>query len=65
MQVQINDLQSTVRAVDSDSLLSPQTMDKIVRVVLQAVDDRDAHRERIRMEQRITRGISYELEESE
>ena len=34
MEVQIGDLQSTVRAVDGDALLSPQTMEKIVRVVL-------------------------------
>jgi hypothetical protein len=65
MQVQINDLQSTVRSVDSDSLLSPQTMEKIVSVVLQAVNDQEAHRQRVRAEQRITRGVSYELEESE
>jgi hypothetical protein len=65
MEVQINDLQSTVRAVDSDSLLSPQTMEKIVRVVLQAVNEQEAHRQRVRAEQRITRGVSYELEESE
>ena len=65
MEVQINDLQSTVRAVDSDSLLSPQTMEKIVRVVLQAVNEQESHRRRVRAEQRITRGVSYELEESE
>jgi hypothetical protein len=65
MEVQINDLQSTVRAVDSDSLLSPQTMEKIVRLVLQAVNEQEAHRQRVRAEQRITRGVSYELEESE
>jgi hypothetical protein len=65
MEVQINDLQSTVRAVDSDSLLSPQAMEQIVRVVLQAVNDQEAYRRRVRAEQRITRGVSFELEESE
>ena len=65
MHVQINELNSTVRAVDSDSLLSPQTLEKIVRVVLQAVDEQESHRQRVRAEQRITRGVSYELEESE
>ncbi len=63
MEVQINDLTSTVRAVDGDTLLSPQTMEKIVRVVLQAVEERDAHRLRVRAEQRITSGVSHELEE--
>ena len=65
MHVQINELNSTVRAVDSDSLLSPQTLEKIVRVVLQAVDEQESHRQRVRAEQRITRGVSYELEENE
>lgn len=64
-EVQIDELRSKMRAVDSDSLLSPQAMDKIVRVVLQAVDERESHRRRVRAEQRITRGVSYELEESE
>jgi hypothetical protein len=63
-QMEVNDFNSKVTAVDSDSLLTPQTMDKIVRVVLQAVDEQEAHRQRVRAEQRITRGVSYELEET-
>jgi hypothetical protein len=63
MDVQINELQSTVRAVDSDSLLSPQTMEKIIRAVLAAVNDQESHRQRVRAEQRITNGVSQELEE--
>ena len=62
MEVQIGDLQSTVRAVDGDSLLSPQTMEKIVRVVLQAVNEQEAHRKRVGAEQRITNGVSHEQE---
>jgi len=65
MEVQIGDLQSTVRAVDSDALLSPQTLEKIVRVVLQAVNDQEAYRRRVRAEQRITSGVSHELDERE
>jgi hypothetical protein len=38
-------------------------MDKIVRAVLQAVNDQEAHRQRVYREQRITSGVSYELEE--
>jgi len=63
MEVQINELQSTVRAVDGDALVSPQIMERIVRAVLQAVNDQEAHRQRVRAEQRITGGVSYELEE--
>ena len=53
MEVQIQTLQSTVQAFDGDVPLSPQTMDKIVRAVLQAVNDQQAHRQRVRAEQRI------------
>lgn len=64
MDVHINEVQSTVRAVDGDSLLSPQTLQKIVSVVMQAVRDDDAHRERVRAEQRISGGVAREMEES-
>jgi hypothetical protein len=63
MEVQIQTLQSTVQAFDGDVALSAQTMDKIVRAVLQAVNDEQAHRQRVRAEQRITAGVSHELEE--
>ena len=63
MEVQIQTLQSTVQAFDGDVVLSPQTMDKIVRAVLQAVNDQQMHRQRVRAEQRITSGVSHELEE--
>ena len=43
MEVQIQRLQSTVQAFDGDVPLSPQTMDKIVRAVLQAVNDQQTH----------------------
>lgn len=65
MEVDIHEMQSTVRAVDHDSLISPKTMDRIVRSVLAAVDDRDSHRKRVRAEQKITQGVSHELEEQE
>jgi hypothetical protein len=65
MEVQIQRLQSTVQAFDGDVPLSPQTMDKIVRAVLEAVNDREMHAARVRAEQRITSGVSHELEERE
>ena len=65
MEVQINDLMSTVRAVDGDSLLAPQTMEKIVRVVLQAVHDQEAHSQRVRAERRDTSGVSHDQEEQD
>jgi len=65
MEVHINEIASTVRAMDGDALLSPQTMEKILCAVLRAVEEREQYRDRVRAEQRITRGVSYELEEME
>jgi hypothetical protein len=65
MEVQIQRLQSTVQAFDGDVPLSPQTMDKIVHAVLEALNDQQMHDARVRAEQRITSGVSHELEERE
>jgi len=65
MEVQIGDLASTVRAVDGDSLLTPQTLEKIVRAVLQAVNDQEAHAKRVRVETRVTGGVAHEMEEED
>jgi hypothetical protein len=65
MDVQIDEVVSTVRAVDSETLLSPQTLRKILHAVMQALDERDQHRGRVRAETRITRGVSREQEEAE
>ena len=65
MEVEIGDLNSTVRAIDGESLLSPHTLDRIVRVVLEAVDNRDAHRWRVHEEERISKGINHDFERTE
>jgi hypothetical protein len=65
MDVEIGDVSSTVRAVDNDSLLAPQTMDKIMRAVLQAMQEQQAHAKRVRAERRVTGGVSQEQEEED
>ncbi|HEY6245737.1 MAG TPA: hypothetical protein VIX17_17425 [Pyrinomonadaceae bacterium] len=65
MEVEISDLRSTVRAIDGEALLSPSTLESIVRVVLQAIDEREAHRSRVRDEERISTGINHDIYESE
>ena len=66
MEVQIRRLQSTVQAVDGDALLSPQTMEQDrPRRCSQALNDQETQRQRVRAEQRITGGVSHELEERE
>jgi hypothetical protein len=63
MEVNIGDIVSTVRTVDGDSLLAPQTLTKIVQAVLAAVREQEEHRMRAREEQRISGGVRNELEE--
>jgi len=65
MEVHIGELVSTVRAVDGDALLTPQTLQKIVEVVLKAIDDRDGHRRRVDAERRVSDGVRGELEGEE
>ena len=50
MDVQINELRSTVSAVDGNALLMPETLERIVRSVLQALDARTRDRETVRSE---------------
>ena len=65
MEVEINDIVSTVRTIDGDALLAQPTLTKIVQVVLEAVREREEHRMRVRAEQRISAGVREELEEEE
>jgi hypothetical protein len=63
MEVYINDIMSTVHAVDGESLLTPQTQAKIVRAVLEAVREQEEHRMRVRAEKHISSGVRDELDE--
>ena len=60
MQVEINEVVSTARAVDGDALLAPQTLNRIVAAVLQALQDAEAHRLRVRAETQVTGGVAAE-----
>ena len=63
MQVEIGEVVSTVRTVDGEALLSPQTLQRIVTAVLQALQEVEAHRARVRTETRVTAGVAHEMNE--
>lgn len=65
MEVEISNVVSTIRTVDGDSLLAPQTLEKIVRAVLEAVNEQEEHHKRTRAEGRITGGVSHERDEED
>ncbi len=61
MDINIGEVESTVRAVDGDALLAPQTLAKIVQAVLLAVREQEEHRTRVREEQRINNRLFDDL----
>jgi hypothetical protein len=65
MEVHIDEVVSTVRAVDGDSVLLPKTMEKIVRTVLDAVHRLEQHKQRTQAERRVTGGVQEEQEREE
>ena len=60
MQVNIDEIISNVHLLDDESLLSPRVLRRIVETVLEAVEEREAHRQRVAAEQLITSGVSEE-----
>ncbi len=63
MEVNIGELSSTLRALDGESVLVPETLKKIVGTVMKAVEEREEHLERVNAEQRLGAGLSSDLEE--
>lgn len=53
MDVHIGEMNSTVRATDTQALLSPQLLDQIVRVVLERLREEQAHDQRVANERSI------------
>jgi hypothetical protein len=60
MEVIINEITSRVRAVDGESALAPQTLNSIVRAVMQAIEARDDHGRRVREEQTLDNYQRYQ-----
>jgi hypothetical protein len=65
MDVQIGEVTATIRAVDGSALLSPEGLKQILKVVMRAVEEREAHTERVRAERRVTGGVSQERDAEE
>lgn len=65
MDVEIGEINSTVRAVDGNSLLTPRLLSQIVQEVLRAVRDERDHHKRVRAERKVSAGVSHEQAEDE
>lgn len=62
MEIDIGEVNSTVHAVDSNALLDPRTLQRIVTAVLAAVREHENHERRVRAEQTISAGVAHEME---
>lgn len=60
MDIDINEIVSTVRAVDGGTLVSPPVMRRIVEAVVEAVDQKMKHEKRVGEERKITGGVADE-----
>ena len=58
MDVRINEVQSRVQAVDSQSLLDPRILQQIIRACVQAVKDDQARENWMKEERSLTPGIA-------
>ncbi len=57
MDVHIGEMNSTVRATDSQALLSPQVLNQIVKAVLERLREEQAHEQRVADERRIRSSV--------
>ena len=62
MDIEIQDVTGTVRAVDSAGLLNPRTVEAIVAAVLAALDRKKRNDEQARADTRVTQGVAAEQE---
>jgi hypothetical protein len=65
MNVEIGEVSSTVRTLDTEALLSPRMLERIVAAVADALADRAAHDQRVHAERRITEGVTAERDGEE
>jgi hypothetical protein len=65
VDVEIGEVVTTVKAVDAGTLTSPDVIRQIVSAVLRAVEEKQAHTDRVRAERRVTGGVSEERDAEE
>jgi hypothetical protein len=53
MDVYINEMSSTVRAADSEALLNPQILERVLHVVIARLKEHQQHEKTVKDEQRM------------
>jgi hypothetical protein len=65
MEVNIGEVVASVKAIEGSSLVSPDVMAQLVTAVLRALEEKQAHQDRVRAERRVTGGVAWERESEE
>ena len=63
MPVEIGEMVTHVSITDSNAVLTPQTWELIKQLVAKMMDEHERHQKQVRSEQRVTSGVSQELQE--
>ena len=63
MPIEIEEMVTHVSTVEGDVALTPQAWEQIKRMVTAIIEEREKHQNQVRAEQRITTGVSQELQE--
>lgn len=58
MDVRINEVQSTVRMTDSQSLLDPRVLNEIVRACMKAIKEEQTREKHLAAERNLSAGVS-------
>jgi hypothetical protein len=58
MDVRINEVQSRVHTMDSQTLMEPRMLHQIVRACLEALKDQEMREKRLEEERRLVPGVS-------
>jgi hypothetical protein len=58
VEINIVEINSEVRAMDSASLLAPEMLERIVRLTIERLHEEEAHRQRAETERALCPGIS-------
>jgi hypothetical protein len=64
MDVRINQVSSSVNVTDSQSMLSPQVMNQLLRVLREQIREELEREQRIEAERRLRQGVSSRDEDS-
>ena len=63
MTIEIAEMITHMNVTDGDAALTPQAWERIKQLVAKMIEEHERHQKLVRAEQRITGGVSQELQE--